>query len=233
MTVHDLHDALTLLPADLLTEADKVRTPPQKKRILRNPLISLAACLVLLLGLGVVVRKEVPLQHIVMQKDAAAEAPAAMAPAPMEQEMTAEEAVPEEPAAEAPVQDSTMTGAASGDSRKENGLCIDHSHVFAEETDRTVNSPGYCGNMTATVTINGAVCTLSGSDAVALTDILAWLDYDPDQVCRCMADITVDTELLSGIQVSLEQGFARCGKGQAALTAHQTDALRKIFDNLQ
>lgn len=230
MTVHELHDALNLLPSDLITAADRWRTAPNPKRIPWKRILPMAACLVLLLGAGLMLRREMHLSHIVM-KEAVAEAP--MAPAPVEQEIAADEAKAEAPAAEAPAADGSINSAVTG---SENGmgeaLCIDHSHRFAEESDRTVNSPNYCGNMEVIVNLDGTVYTLSGSDAVTITDILAWLDYDSDTVCRCMAEFTVDTELLTGIQVNLTQSFARCEKGQAALTESQTEAIREIIDSL-
>jgi putative NADPH-quinone reductase len=51
-------------------------------------------------------------------------------------------------------------------------------------------------------------------------------------VCRCMAEFIVDTEKLSGIHVNLTQGFARCEKGQAALTEEQARILQEIIDRL-
>jgi len=67
---------------------------------------------------------------------------------------------------------------------------------------------------------------------VMITDIFAWLDYDPDAVCRCMAEFTVDTEILTGIQVNLTEGFARCEKGQAALTEEQVQTIHAIVGRL-
>jgi len=92
---------------------------------------------------------------------------------------------------------------------------------------------GYCGNMMTTIYLNGAVYSFAGSDSVAVTDILINLDYDPDAVCRCMAEFTVDTETLTGIQISLDQSFARCERGQAALTEEQVKILQEITENLQ
>lgn len=230
MTVHDLHDALNDLPSDLITAADKVRTKQMPKVIRWQRWVSLAAVLTLVIGTTLVFRRNIGFDSLkgasvmtesVMQQAPAAAAP--MAPAPVEDEVAAEEVMPE-----APAQDS-----ASG-TAVENGICIDHSHRFAEPGDPGEDVPsGYCGNLTVTVTIAGESHSLTGADSLAMTEILRDLPYDPSQVCRCMAEFTVDTELLSGIHVNLTQGFARCEKGQAALTEEQVRILQDIIDSLQ
>lgn len=237
MTVHDLHDALTLLPSDLITAADRVRSSPKTNVVPWKRFLPMAACLVLLFGLGMMVRGDL-LNHVVMQKNTAAEAPAVaapMAPLPESQEIAADEAIPEEPAAEAPETGNASNSAAMGDDKKaaQEELCIDHSHRFAEE-EQTVEDPvkGYCGNMTAAIDVAGERFEISGSDAVAITKILINLDYDPDQVCRCMTDITVDTETLTDIRINLGEAFARCEKGQAALTEEQVQVIRQIIEKL-
>lgn len=232
MTVQDLHDALNHLPSDLILAADWVRTSPKTNVVPWKRFLPMAACLVLLFGLGMVVRGEL-LSHVVMQKNAVAESPAAaapMAPQPAEQEMAANEAGPEEPAADMPATGSVTSG--ENDMKEE--LYIDHSHWFAEE-EQTVEEPvmGYCGNMTVTIDVAGERFEISGSDAVAITKLLINLDYDPDQICRCMTDITVDTETLTGIRINLGEGIARCEKGQAALTESQVTILKEIIEKLQ
>jgi len=109
----------------------------------------------------------------------------------------------------------------------------EHLTDLAEE-EQTVEDPvtGYCGNMTAAIDVAGEHFEISGSDAVALTDILINLNYDPAQVCRCMTDITVDTETLTGIRINLGEAFARCEKGQAALTEDQVQVIRQIIEKL-
>ena len=50
MTVEQLHDAIGLLPADLLAETDKARqAPPPGKTVLWKPVLAMAACLALIL----------------------------------------------------------------------------------------------------------------------------------------------------------------------------------------
>lgn len=255
MTVHDLHDALNLLPSDLITAADQVRTAPKTKVIYWKRMLPIAACFVLLVGLGLMLRGEGLLGHM-MKTESVPEAPAAMAPVPESQKVTADAAAPEAPAMDEPMMEapaeeeaaakapteapkdagSTANSAAMGGDEKavEEELYIDHSHRYAEQPE-TVDDPveGYCGNIVTTVYLNEGDFTLSGSDSVAITDILINLDYDPDQTCRCMAEFTVDTEMISGIQVNLMESFARCDKGQAALTEEQVMLIQNIIDTLR
>lgn len=51
MTVDQLHDALTLLPADLVAQADRHRGRPRRASFWR-PLAAMAACLALVMGCG-------------------------------------------------------------------------------------------------------------------------------------------------------------------------------------
>ena len=238
MTVHDLHDALNLLPPDLIMAADRVRRGSAPKVIPRQRWVSLAAVLALVVGTTLVFQRNIGLDAM-KQERAAAQAPAAapMAPAPVEDEVAADEAIPEEPAAEVPVESGSSSVSASmggGEKPMEEELMIDHSHRFSEKA-QTVDDPveGYCGNMLTTVYLDEMNFTLAGSYSVAITDILINLDYDKDQVCHCMAEFTVDTETLADIQVNLTKAFARCEKGQAALTEEQAQILQDIIDSLQ
>ena len=231
MTPEQIHDALTLLPADLITEADKVRSTPRKMPLRLRSRVAAAACAAIVLMLGsFAIANFLPS----MQKSAesiaeapaaeAPNAPAPMAPAEMQQESFAMDTItltptgePEEaPAAEAP----------DGD----------HRHIF-DESHTTNNSTaaigGYCGNTLTTVTIGGDSFDLWGSDSIAITRILDNLDYDPNQICRCIAPILVDTELIAGIEVNLTEGFARCEMGQASLTKKQVQTIQAIIDSLE
>lgn len=224
MTVHDLHDALNDLPSDLIIAADRIRTAPIPKVIRWQRWVSLAAVLALVVGTTLVFRRNLGMEMTKMES-AVTQAPAAaapMAPAPVEDEVAAEEAMPE-----APAQDS-----ASG-TTAENGICIDHSHRYAEDMEPMEEIPsGYSGNLMTRVFADGQKYELHGADSAAMTDILTRLDYNPNAVCRCMAEFIVDTEKLSGIHVNLTQGFARCEKGQAALTEEQARILQEIIDGL-
>ena len=106
-----------------------------------------------------------------------------------------------------------------------------HIHTPAGEP-QTAADPvsGYCGNTVTTVHLDGKDHSFWGGDSVALTDLLVNLAYDPDRVCRCAVEFTVDTEFGSGYGVNLTEAFARCETGQAALTAEQVSAIRGILD---
>lgn len=231
MTVHDIHDALTLLPSDLITATDRLRTASKSKIIPWKRIISLAACLVLVLSTAMVFREKI-LSGAADQKAAAPEAPAAAAPMAPENGIITE--TPAEEAQEVPAADAAAStgGQSSLEPGAEEELCIDHSHRFAEGTEDTSAAMGYCGNMMTTVYLDGAEYSFAGSDSVRLTHILRNLPYDPDEVCRCMAEFTVDTEMLAGIEVNLTEGFARCEQGQAALTEKQAGILQEIIDSL-
>lgn len=240
MTAQDLHDALNLLPSDLITAADRVRTASAPKAVRWRKWVSLAAVLALVMGTTLVFQRNIGFDSLkgasAAPESAMQQAPAAapMAPAPVEDE--ADEMIPEEPAAEAPKESANTTNstAMGGDEKPtEEELMIDHSHRFAEGGEEGRSTGAYCGNMLTTVYLEKMNFTLAGSDSVTITDILANLDYDPDAVCRCVAEFTVDTELLSGIHVNLTQGFARCEKGQAALTEEQAQILQDIIDSLE
>ena len=205
MTAEKLHDALSLLPADLITETDKLRTNPRPKVIAWKRVLPMAACFALLLSCGV---------FWSMRQSGGKSAP---------MEMMMQEA-----AAEAPAENGVITEVPA-----EEELCIDHSHRFAEEMEDKKAASGYCGNMQTTVYLNGEEYTFGGSDSVAITDILANLAYDPAEICRCMTEFTVDTELLQGIGVNLTEGFARCEQGQAALTEAQVKKLQEIIEALK
>ena len=113
----------------------------------------------------------------------------------------------------------------------ESSLCDDHSHRAAEPQEEE-SGAGWCGNMTVTVYVSGEAHTLSGTDAVTLTDILYRLDYREEDLCRCAAAFTVDTEMGTGYALSPGNYFARFEGGQAALTEEQAQAIRDILDRL-
>lgn len=106
-----------------------------------------------------------------------------------------------------------------------------HSHVPAEEP-MTVDDPvsGYCGNTVTEVILNGETYSFWGSDSVTLTDILINLDYDPEQVCRCLPEFTVNTEFGDGYGVNLAESYARCETGQAPMTVEQVEKISEIID---
>jgi len=104
----------------------------------------------------------------------------------------------------------------------------DHTHQPAL-IPQTVDDPitGYCGNTQTTLYLKDGSFTFMSGESVTMTDILANLDYREGMFCRCPAEYKADTEFGLGYEINLTQGFARCEKGQADLTAEQ---LRQIGD---
>lgn len=105
----------------------------------------------------------------------------------------------------------------------------DRHEVAAEP--QTVEDPvtGYCGNTATEVTLDGETYSFWGGDSVALTDIVVNLDYDPEAICRCLPEFTVDTEFGDGYGVNLTASYVRCEAGQAPLTAEQTETIRGVL----
>ena len=65
--------------------------------------------------------------------------------------------------------------------------------------------------------------------SVTLTDILLNLNYDPNNLCPCPAEYTVDTEFYTGYEINQTKGFARCDKGQTDLTREQAEQITEII----
>lgn len=77
MNAEQFHDALTLLPGDLITAADKCRTAPQKRTIPWQRYAAMAACLALILYGGFWLLS--PAERMGQQAESVMEAPAAPA----------------------------------------------------------------------------------------------------------------------------------------------------------
>lgn len=107
----------------------------------------------------------------------------------------------------------------------------EHAHQTAAQP-QTVDDPvsGYCGNTVTTLYIDGETYTFMYDESVTLTDILINLDYDPDKLCKCLPEYTVDTEFGKGYGINLTDGYARCEKGQAELTDGQIDQISAIIE---
>lgn len=211
MTSEKLHDALNLLPADLVAETDALRTQPKKHQVHWQRWAAMAACLAVVLLAGTMFSHF--FGHMGSSKTAAAVDKA---------QMSVAEAPDQENAA--PNFD-TVEEAAPADGG--------HTHAPAGEPENANGTEnGYCGNTSATVTLDGSVYTLSGSDAVTLTAILENLDYTSDDICSCSTEFTVETEVGTEYEVNLTEYFARCDARQAALTRKQADAIGGIIDQL-
>ena len=107
----------------------------------------------------------------------------------------------------------------------------EHTHQTASEP-QTVDDPveGYCGNTMTTIYLDGEAVTFMYDESVTLTNILINLAYDPEKVCDCLPEYTVDTEFGKGYGINLAEGYVRCEKGQADLTAGQIDQIAVIIE---
>lgn len=243
MTPEHIHDALTLLPADLIAEADKKRSGRPKVIVWRR-YIAMTACFALVLCSGLFcmrmfeciggASKEMAAAPAEMAVVEAAEDNRSFVAAPATPETQA--AAAEAPAAKEEIEAGdvqTDTANQSASTANDQALCIDHSHLPAEEP-QTIADPitGWCGNTSAVLYIGSEAHAINGSDAIAVTNILINLDYDPEKLCRCMAEYTADTETDTGYEINLTEYFVRFQGGQAALTQEQVDALREIITAL-
>lgn len=107
-----------------------------------------------------------------------------------------------------------------------------HAHQFADGP-QIVDDPntGYCGNTVVTAKLHGKEYTVSGEQAITLTNILENLRYSPHKICKCRPEFTIVTEQVS-YGIHLTQGYARCEAGQAALTREQVQRIRIILENV-
>ena len=212
MTSEKLHDALNLLPADLVAETDALRTQVKKPQVHWQRWAAMAACLAVVLLAGTTMFSYF-FGHMGSSSPAAAVDKAPMSIAEAADQKNA-----------APNFD-TVEEAAPTDGG--------HTHTPAGEPEVTDGTEdGYCGNTSATVTLDGSTHTISGSDAVTLTAILENLDYNSDDICSCSTEFTVETEIGTEYEINLTEYFARCDAGQAALTRKQADAIREIIERL-
>lgn len=125
MTTEKLMDAIGFLPNDLITEADRLRTAPRSKRPHLRRWTALAACLMLVMGAGLVCLRMGLLSGMGGSTKSIAQEPAAMSPAAINgitQDSTTADAAPRaeaEPEEEAPEMDAhplTLTLAWEGGS---------------------------------------------------------------------------------------------------------------------
>lgn len=105
-----------------------------------------------------------------------------------------------------------------------------HSHQLAAQPEIVEHpTPGYCGNTFTTIRYLGEEYGFMGGNSVALTDLLRYLDYNPYKVCKCLPELSVETEF-GTYGVHLSEGYARCEDGQAALTREQVQTIRNILE---
>lgn len=105
-----------------------------------------------------------------------------------------------------------------------------HSHQLATQPEIVEGEAFvYCGNTCTTIRYQGAEYGFMYENSVTLTDLLRTLDYNPHKVCRCLPQMTVETEF-GTYGVHLTEGYARCEQGQAALTREQVQTIRSILE---
>ena len=106
----------------------------------------------------------------------------------------------------------------------------DHTHPAAADNVLPHEQTGYCGNTVTKIRAGDAEASFWGSDSVALTDLLLWLDYR-DDACSCPAEYTVTTELSeTPYELNLTAGFARHDGRQVSLTDEQIGTIAAILD---
>ena len=213
MTSEKLHDALSLLPADLVAETDALRTKPKKHQVHWQHWAAMAACLAVVLLAGTMFSRLFGRMGSSKTTAAVDQFQMFVAEAPDRENAAPESAAP-----------------ALGEAKADRP---DDDHVPADEPESANGTEtGSCGNTSATVTLDGSAHTISGSNAVTLTAILENLDYNSDDICSCSTEFTVETEIGTEYEVNLTEYFARCDAGQAALTQKQADAIREIVQRL-
>lgn len=213
MTSEKLHDALNLLPADLIAGTDALRTKPKKPQVHWQRWAAMAACLAVVLLAGTMFSRLFGRMGSSKTTAAVDQFQMFVAETPDRENAAPESAAP-------------ALGEAKAD-------CPDDDHAPADEPESANGTEnGSCGSTSVTVTLDGSAHTIPGSDAVTLTTILENLDYDPQSVCNCLAEFTVETEVGTEYEVNLTEYFARCDTWQAALTQKQADAIREIVQRL-
>ena len=113
----------------------------------------------------------------------------------------------------------------------------DHSHPpTAGDNIVPHEDIGYCGNTITKVSPEPRTsgedwkASFWGSDSVALTDLLLYLDYQ-EGICRCLPEYMVETEFSEEpYGISLTEGYARHGDSQVDLTQEQMELIREILD---
>lgn len=204
MTAEKLHDAITLLPADLIAQADLKRSAS------RPPLrwqryAAMAACFGLICFSGLWCVSHLRLGAKESSYDMAMAPMAAQAP-----EMASPEAAE---AKETLCTQSAMETNLSATAKSAGG---------SASMDRA-SMPSL------TVYRDGIAYPLSFDAQETTWNILTSLSYDPEAICNCITPITIEVDGESQYEVNLEEGFVRCAQGQASLTQEQLDILTTIL----
>lgn len=210
MNAERLHDAISALPSDLITEADKYRRAAARS-VRWQRYAAMAASFVLILFSGLWCGRYLGMDR---GKGTARE--------PMEI-CVDEAAVEAAPAAPAPEMEDAADEAPVVEEKR--------SEVTAESAASGQNSNTACQAAVPQVTVSGDFepRELTSEERLALSRLLSELIYLPENVCECIAEITVTVDGESTFFINLEEGFVRCSRGQAMLTRTQIDTLREIL----
>jgi hypothetical protein len=207
-----IHDALNLLPADLLHQTDLLRKKSKRRSVRFLPIVSAAACFVMVVGAFMLLQPGI--QKNAPSEAAAQEVPAMMQAAPLAPETLYDETpAMEETAkemAEAPVDTAPDT-----DSVRNNS-----------------NSTAAGTQLAAPVTVRmaGTAYTLSREDSAVLNAMLTALDYNQQAETDIPAGITAESEAIGHITLNLAKGYARKDDLQTALTAEQIEIIWNILE---
>lgn len=79
-----------------------------------------------------------------------------------------------------------------------------------------------------TVVVEGAEYSVFGEDALAATQFLQELEYNPAKVCKCLPQFQIVT-VNGSYGIHLGESYARCEAGQAALTIEQESILLRLL----
>jgi len=217
MTAEQFHDAISLLPGDLITEADRRRTA-RKSPVRWQRYAAMAACLAL-----VVCGSLWCFSFLGMGGTKEAAAPAAMLQMAPEAPMEAAEAIPEAAADEA---------APRSESAQKDALS-----TFADAAGKFSGAGN--SNTACSATVPSALLRIEGQDyplteenQTSLATLLGQLEFRTEDVCECIAEITVISASTEQYHINLEEGFVRCSRGQAILTQEQIRLLKNMISAL-
>ncbi len=130
----------------------------------------------------------------------------------------------------------------SGDTEAQGESCT--HELTAKNNVVTHEEALYCGNTVTRITKAVFVETdetdedgqqeqyIEGSDSIALTDMLRFLDYS-DWSCDCIPEYYVETEFGGSYGISLSEGYARSGDKQTSLTAEQLQLIQDIMERVR
>ena len=207
-----IHDALNLLPADLLHQTDLLRKKSTRRSVRFLPIVSAAACFVMVVGAFMLLQPGI--QKNAPSEAAAQEVPAMMQAAPLAPETLYDETPAMEETTKE-MEEAPVDTAPDTDSVRNNS-----------------NSTAAGTQLAAPVTVRmaGTVYTLSGEDSALLNAMLTALDYNQQAETDIPAGITAESEAIGHITLNLAKGYARKDDLQTALTAEQIEIIWNILE---